>query len=548
MTFGNRKFAEFLGAATVVIIAEYVLVLSDCVISGRVLGETALGAMNLLMPVFSTVSFFTWLLAVGTSIVYSDAIGRTETEHAKRLAGQGLAAAFVLGLLLVGVTLALETPYLSFMAPDEATMAFSGQYWKWYPLVVILESVDLLLLYLVYTDGGELSCLFSYVGQVVVNIGLSYWLCLRNGMSGISLGTVAAYLVGIVALLPRLMSSRCGLRFRFAFLPHDLLRSFKLSFGDASAGLFHALLFFVITKYVLCNWGPDTLPITAIVFCIVRLTVFFNGVGIALQPLETVYHGEGNDTAIARLIRFAAAVAFAEGLMISAVIFIAPELIISLVGIDDPDLVVAAKRAARLTVTGLSGYAIAYMLNSHYQYVGRPARSVTLTALAFFVMPTVLLVLLGTWIGMDGVWLAVAFGPACALVSFAPLIARAWRRGTETWMRTVNVSHRLGISIAAVQVRKYLIAHDVDDCLAENAEDAVLAGLLQIRDRNRGGKTSVELSVDSKDGVRVILRDDGEHFRLDLPHVPEIVHLPATGFNRNILRWTAAQEGRPHAE
>lgn len=534
MTFGNRKFAGFLGAATVVIVAEYVLVLSDCVISGRVLGETALGAMNLLMPVFSTVSFFTWLLAVGTSIVYSEAIGRTEADQAAKLAGQGLVAAVFLGLVLVAATWCLETPYLAFMAPDERTMAFSGQYWQWYPLIVILESVDLLLLYLVYTDGGELACLYSYVGQVVVNIGLSYFLCARTslGMGGISLGTVFAYVVGIVALLPHLFSQSCHLRFRPAFLPRDFVRSLKSSFGDASAGLFHALLFFVITKYVLYYWGSETLPITAVVFCIVRLTVFFNGVGIALQPLETVYYGEDNPTAIAKLIHFAAAVSVMEGVVISAVIFIAPELIIGLVGISEPDLVVAAKRAARLTVAGLSGYAVAYMLNSHYQYVGRPDRSVKLTALAFFVVPVVLVVALGEVIGMDGVWLAVAAGPACALASFLPLLKRERSEGVLPMVRTVKLWKPGKIAAVQAELRQKLKREGVE---SEEAVAVLGRALKQIRAANEGRKVSVEQTIDLRNGLRIVLRDDGRDFALTLGAGVEVVHMPAAGFNRNIL-------------
>lgn len=540
MTFGNRKFAGFLGAATVVIIAEYVLVLSDCVISGRVLGETALGAMNLLMPVFSTVSFFTWLLAVGTSIVYSDAVGRTDGARAAKLAGQGLCAAFLLGLCLVGLTFSLETPYLSFMAPDEETMALSGEYWTWYPLVVILEAVDLLLLYLVYTDGGEIACLYSYVGQVIVNIGLSYFLCSKTGMgmAGISLGTVFAYLVGIAALLPRIFSRSCGLRFRPAFLPREFVRSLKLSFGDASAGLFHALLFFVITKYVLFFWGSEVLPITAVVFCIVRLTVFFNGVGIALQPLETVYHGEGNETGIAKLVHFAAAVSVAEGLLVSAVVFIAPELIISLVGIVDEDLVIAAKRAARLTVAGLSGYAVAYMLNSHYQYVGRPGRSVGLTALAFFVFPVLLVVSLGAVIGMDGVWIAVAAGPMCALASFLPLIRRA-RAASEPLpvMRTVKLWRPRGIDGAKTFVVRELVRGGRSSAHAVEIAETVADALRQIAGANAGGRTAVEMTLDRRRGVRLILRDDGRPLELKPQATVSIVHMPAAGFNRNIITW-----------
>lgn len=537
MTFGNRKFAGFLGAATVVIIAEYVLVLSDCVISGRVLGETALGAMNLLMPVFSTVSFFTWLLAVGTSIVYSEAMGRVQPEFAAKLAGQGLVAALTMGLFLVGVTFVLETPYLAFMSPDEATMAYSGQYWTWYPVIVLLEAVDILLLYLVYTDGGEIACLYSYVGQVVVNIAASYYLCAKTslGMGGIALGTVLAYLVGLLALLPRLFSGACHLRFRPVFMPRELLRSLKCSFGDASAGLFHALLFFVITKYLLYCWGSETLPIAAVIFCIVRLTVFFNGVGIALQPLETVYYGEGNETGIAKLVRFAAAVSVTEGMALSAIVFIAPELIISLVGIDDPELVVAAKKAARLTVTGLSGYAVAYMLNSHYQYVGRPGRSVKLTALAFFAVPVVLVLLLGSLIGMDGVWIAVAVGPVCALVSFLPLLKREKAEGPLPVMRTIRLWRRGKIESARRDAALVLKAGGIAAGRAEDIASVVAKALTTIRDANTGRKIVVEGTIDLRKGVRVILRDDGAMVPIVAPECREIRHVPATGFNRNIL-------------
>ena len=151
MTFANRKFIGFLGAATMVIVAEYILVLSDSVIAGRILGEEALGAMNLLMPVFMTVSFFTWLLAVGTSIVYSDAMARMQRERASNLAGQGLVAALATGFALCVAILALKGDYLAFMAPDADTTECAAGYLKWYPLVAALEAVDLVLLYLVYT-------------------------------------------------------------------------------------------------------------------------------------------------------------------------------------------------------------------------------------------------------------------------------------------------------------------------------------------------------------------------------------------------------------
>ena len=342
------------------------LVLSDGVIAGQMLGEKALGAANMLMPIFMVVSFFTWLLAVGTSIVYSDAMARMQRERAANLAGQGLVASVLLGLALGVTVFAVKGLYVGFMASDAETTGHALGYLNWYPLVVFLEAIDLLLLYLVYTDGGAVSCTVSYCAQVVVNIVLSYGLCAgkwglpRLGMGGIALGTVAAYLSGVAMLLPRFFRrGRCGVRFTPKFLPNEFLRSLQLSFGDASSGLFQALLLFVATKYIILLWGPDTLPVATVAFFVVRLSLFFNGVGIALQPIETVYHGEGNTAGINGLVRFAASISVLEGLFLTVVVFVAPDLIASAVGIDSPEHVSEASHAARWTCVGLTGYALA---------------------------------------------------------------------------------------------------------------------------------------------------------------------------------------------
>ena len=541
LSFGNRKFAGFLGAATVVIIAEYVLVLSDCVIAGRMLGESALGAMNLLQPVFAAFSFFTWLLAEGTSIAYSEAIGRADGERASRLAGQGLALAAGLALALALATQAVRGPYLAFMAPDGTTAALAEGYWRWYPATVALEAVDLTLLYLTYADGGRTACLVSYVGQVAVNVAASCWLCRRTGMAGVSLGTALAYVAGLLVLLPRLRSARCGLRFRPHFDVREALGSLRAAFGDASAGLFHALLFFVIAKYVLRRWGSEALAVSAVALCIVRLSLFFNGVGIALQPLETVYHGEENETAVDRLVRFAAAVAATEGLLLAAAVLAAPDVLVRLVGIHDPVMAASSRRAAQLTVTGLPGLALVYVLNSHLQFVGRPGRSAALTALAFFLFPALLLPVLGAFARLDGVWLALAIGPLCALMACLPLVRRPVRPGPPPTADTFRLRGEDDVSAAARRVREVLSGDGLDRWLVGTVAEAVAAGLRRIAALNPGRQVLAELTLDRRGCVKAILRDDGGPVRLTAKGAARCVHLPAAGFNRNILTWRDAR-------
>ena len=549
MTFANRKFLTFLGTATVVIVAEYVMVLSDCVISGRVLGEHALGAVNLLMPAFLGVSFFTWLLAEGTATVYSDAIARMRKERAAELAGQGLVAALVLGGILGAFAALLENPYLAFMEADADTTALAGGYWKWYPAVIVLESIDLLLLYLVYADGGKWSCLLSYCSQVVFNVALSYGFCRGAwrlpalGMGGISLGTACAYLVGIAALLPRLLDRAvCGVRFKPTFRPSDLLRAFRLGFGDASAGLFQALLFLVVAKYTINHWGASALPIATAVFCILRLTVFFNGIGIALQPLETVYYGEGNTTGVKHLVRFAAFVSLAEGLLFSAVVLAVSRWIVSSMGITNPPLVDGARHAVGLTALGLAGYAITYMLNSHYQFTGRSGRSIALTALAFFVMPAALLFILGRVVGMEGVWIALATGPAFAIGSILPFQHRCREEDVAPLMWSLVPSDLTECARVAAKAGK-MLSHKLPETTVKQITDMIGLAMRLIRVENDGQRrVQAEISVMCEEkSARLVVRDDGRHFAMTEQGGPSL-HLPAAGFNRNLFMFAVREE------
>ena len=353
MTF-NRRFFRFLGAATVIIIADYLLVLIDCIIAGRVLGEVALGAMNLLMPVFSFATFCCWLLASGTSRVYSLAISKGDDRRAAALAGQGVVASVALGVALVAALMLLETPYLDFMGPSDEVTAFSALYWDWYPLVVVLQSVELMVIYLAFVRGGELVCIASFAVQVVANVVASYALALLAGMHGIVLGSVIAQIAGLLVLVPWAFSSRVGLRLRLGFDPVVLARSVRTSFAESSVWLVHAALFFAITKYVLSAWDSESLPVCAVVFCIIRLTTFFGGVSVALGPLESAQR-RGTDVSreLAGVFRIGSATALALMALAAAVFFVAPELLIGIFGIESSDLVTGSKLAARITVGGL---------------------------------------------------------------------------------------------------------------------------------------------------------------------------------------------------
>ena len=351
---GGSRFVRSLGTAAVITLVDYALVLTDCVVAGRVLGESALGAINLLMPVISIVAFFAWLLASGTSVVYSLAVEKGDEDRAAVLAWQGVVAAVLLGLALVGAAMALETPYLSFMAPSDAITGYSGDYWSWYLVVMLLKPVAITLFHLAFIRRGELVCIASYLLLVTTNVVASYGLSLRLGMAGVALGAVLSYAVCLVAMCAWMLSRWSGVAFRRGLDLERLGRGIVAVFPESVVWLVQAVLFVAIAKYTLFFWGSSELAVCAVVFCIIRFTAFFGGIGLALRPLESSLRGGGSGRSeLVRTFRLGAAAAFAVMVFAAGIFFVAPELVIGLFGIESSDLVTGSKLAARVTVAGL---------------------------------------------------------------------------------------------------------------------------------------------------------------------------------------------------
>ena len=351
----NRSFIRHLGAAAVVVIADYLLVLTDCIVAGRVIGEEALGAMNLLMPAFSVVTFFAWLLGSGISATYLRAARKGDGRRAAEIAWQGMSAACVLAFVLILLVRACGHAYLSFMGPSDEVAGFAVRYGRWYPAIIAFQSVGMMLLYLVFVCGGELVCIKAFAVQLAVNLVLSYGLCERLGMTGISLGTAISYLVWGVAMVVLLKREDVGLKFVRARLDLRLtVRSVRGAFAESFVWLFHAVLFFCITKYVLLFWDSESLAVCAVVFFVIRLTAFFAGIGVAMRSLEQGRrNGAPDSSELEKVFRIGASAAFVTMVLAAAIFFVAPEPVIGLFGIESSDLVEGSKFAARVTVAGL---------------------------------------------------------------------------------------------------------------------------------------------------------------------------------------------------
>ena len=555
--FGVEKFKGLLLAGSFTVLANYFVRLSDSVVAGNMLGPDALAGINLVSPILAGVSFFCGLVSTGMATNYSLAMGRCDKARARQFFMQALWMILGVGGLLTVVLYFGRAAFVAYMGASESISGHALAYLSWAWAVMVPECMMGLLIMLGYADGDARLCTLSYSLNFVTNLVVSI-VAIKCGMgaAGCSFATFAADAVGILTISAHFLRKNNSFVPVWHFSLVDSWRIIVASFGDAAAFLCDGLLFFFLNKYVLMNFGSEVLPVVGVAVALWGFLEFFNGIGVAIQPIVTVYYGEGNMKSARTVMNAAMKVAVLEGVLFMAFFGLFPDLVASMVGIREPELVRQSEIAIRCMCGGFVALAFAGLFNSYYMFVERSFLAGAVTFLCYLIMP-VSCIAAGSLFGIEGVWGGMGAGPFAGLLitsSFIIPIA-GWRafplllprdRDEKTHVynlrltddEIVETSRKIG-EFPGVPMRAALMTEEV---------------LMAVKDRNRGRKVLGEVTLDLNDGVRLVLRDDGEIFDITdsdqeisslrtflvasiMENQSGRLNLVTTGFNRNVFQF-----------
>ena len=563
MTFASYKFRAFLPAATFAMAAEFLMGLSDSVICGHVLGEIGLSAVNLMQGVFEIVTFVGMMVTVGTSVLFATELGALHVRRAKGYFTLGMLSSVALGILIAATLAVVRMPVIAAFGASQAVSDMTASYWLWFLPAAALQPMAFFLGTICYTDGNARLSFCSYLAQLLGNCLLSVPLTISFGAAGCAIGTGLGSLAAIVVLMFHFRKKGCMLGWSWHFVFSDLLKIFRMSFGDASKNIGKAALMFVLNAYVIAHFGSEMLPVLAVVVMTIGITEMFDGVANAAQPLASVYIGERNPLLTKRVMRTAFVASLLEGCGVMLLLLAFPGLMLSLVGLNSPATVSEARFAVRVVSASLPGFALVLLFNSYYVFIGREKLSSVMTLLAMFGMPVATFPLFGSIWGLHGVWFALGASSALSLVLVALyVLVRGGRRGfpfllpkdREAALRVFDLElDPVEICGTSASVAAHLKAKGFDGRRASKAALLVEEALMVVRDRNSGRLIKAEVTVDLNEGLMLVIRDDGVIFDITdadarvsslrsylvsnlMTAIPSRRNLTTTGFNRNVFK------------
>lgn len=205
-TIKKNKLATILQFSVPSIISmllSTLITITDGYFTGNYIGEEALAAINLGLPILYFYLGVGLCVGVGGSVICGRLLGAKETKKASEVFSQSIVTATIICVITSLVVCLLFTPILQVLKADGDLSIYFTQYYRVmlfnYPLMVIGTTLGMFI----RVDGKPQVCMLVSIGSCILNALLDYVLVARfdMGVRGSAFASLAVQLISVVIQL-----------------------------------------------------------------------------------------------------------------------------------------------------------------------------------------------------------------------------------------------------------------------------------------------------------------------------------------------------------
>ena len=521
--FCVRNFKSLLFAATIAEFAEFAVHLSNNVIAGQLIGEEGISALHLVVPLLSFLLFVTNIVCIGTYICYSFEIGRFNREKAAQYFGQGIILTILIGVIMTGISIIFRNNLIELLAGDHTVNEYVFEYFRFLPVVILLQPITLLLAQMVYVDGDKTVSAAAYICQILGNIIFSWVLCKKIGIAGVSLGTVISFILTLLVLSIHFFRKINTIRFKWYADYKDMLRIAKYSVVKSSSIFFFSLFTAIINTFMLSQGEEEYLPVFAVVMDMVELMVIFDGVEVALAPMFATLHAEHNTKMLGILVRESLKIAFIEGIVMTVLVLLFAKNMAILFGLHDAEKITIAASCLRIMSLSFCAAAVIKLLAGYYLHMEYVKLSIAVCSINGIAAPLIFVVFFVYVFGAVGLGVGMFFSPIFSLFMTALIVYILYKKENFPYLidktKDKNI-YMYDISLSQDTVME--ITDKIEHLLKENnisGKSLIWVRLfseeigMMILEKNINKEISAQYTVDlNSDEIKLIIRDDGVLF------------------------------------
>ena len=405
---------QFLGYAIPSALAMCIASLNtiiDGVFLGNGIGDAALGAVNIVMPI--TIVFFglATMVSVGGGALISKNFGANEDEKGISIFRQVTYMLIIMSLCLSAICVIFAKPIVKIMGATENLLPLAAEYLKYYAMFCLPSLLGIAFNSFLRNDNKPKLAMVSTICGTISNIILNYIFIFKLGL-GIKSAAIATGFGQIITLL--------------IALPHFILKKGKLSFGkqNLEAGTIREVLkiglpsFFAeaafsviifVHNLVLVNTvGEIGISTYAIInYITTNIYLVLLGVTLGAQPLISYNYGAKDGEKMLVFYKLSNRTSIIIGIIFALLCFVFGREIIS-VFTSDKELINISYIA--VNINNLAYLFIGKNLTTtmYYQAIEIPKYSNMICAMRSILILPIVLVIMAKAFGENGIWISMA--------------------------------------------------------------------------------------------------------------------------------------------
>ncbi len=407
-------------------------ILVDGLFVSHGIGEQALAAVNISMPIFSIIFSISLWIGMGGATLYSMALGEGNHHKAKAIFTQSILLTLLITGIILGFGLIFEREVAYLFGANDLIIDQVLEYLHVVLLFGILFVIENILSIFIRNDGNPTLAMMGLITTSVINIVLNYlFIFVFNfGLMGVAYAIVISGVAGIIVLLTHFFTPKRSLGMITDFWQELHLGSI-LTIGFPSFLVEGSLALIIILFNVTFNrfMGDIGLASYAVInYLHIVFLLLFIGIGAALQPITSYLYGAIQYGKMAVFLKLALISAVILGGFLIVVGLTGSAWIIQLFGIEDPAIVAYTTTGIHYFFLGYLFLGINMVLLEYYQSVGRAgyATMIVLLRVALFFIP--LLLIMPEFFGANSIWLVFPISEAAALLVVLLMIQCRWIR------------------------------------------------------------------------------------------------------------------------
>ena len=384
----------------------------DGIFVGRYLGEDALAAINLIMPVIMIVEAISNMIATGASVNISILLGQKKQDEASRVFSFSVKFILVVSCIISVLGFFFARPFITLISPGATEKAISSgtEYLKVYsvfgPLVPISFALDN---YLRVCGKERLSMTIGIITQAL-NVILDYILIavLHKGVREAAAASCVSIVLGSVWMLVLFGNKRLDVHYTGKGIPFS--RFFRIAANGASeffSTISMSVMSVIMNLFLLKYGGTTAVAAFSIVMYVDSVIGMLNfGICDSLQPAISYCYGAGFIDRMKNIFKRVLAASVITSIaaflfMLLAGSYVAPIFIKP----GDDNLLNVSLTAIRIfSFSYLFGW-IDMCFSSYFTALDRPVRSLLVSLSGTLFFPVAFLFILTMIWGLNGVWL-----------------------------------------------------------------------------------------------------------------------------------------------